>query len=177
MPLLNNAEIDQRVATTQAVVLNIDDVATPRMKRLVKANAEAIGCPFEFILFPLVSIACHFMGPNAKVKIRENWLEPLILWSVVLADKGQKKSPALNRFLKHIKSLEELIQQQEQQPSSQEDDQCSPQIYIEHFSMEELHYTLKRNNGRVLGLYDEISFTNSSTNTKMAIPTARLFSP
>jgi hypothetical protein len=31
-------------------------------------------------------------------------------------------------------------------------------IYIEHFSMEELHYTLMHNNGRVVGLYDEISF-------------------
>ena len=32
-----------------------------------------------------------------------------------------------------------------------------PQIFIEHFSMEELHYTLKRNNGRIIGLYDDIS--------------------
>ena len=31
------------------------------------------------------------------------------------------------------------------------------QIYVEHFSMEELHYTMKRNGNRVGGLYNELS--------------------
>ena len=28
------------------------------------------------------------------------------------------------------------------------------QIFVEHFSMEELHYTMKRNGNRVVGLYE-----------------------
>lgn len=60
------------------------------------------------------------------------------------------------RFLKPIQQIEESLQQ----PSEEEqEDNGNPaqQVYIEHFSMEELHYTLKRNNGRVVGLYDEVS--------------------
>ena len=41
--------------------------------------------------------------------------------------------------------------------TSDEGNGHAPQIYIEHFSMDELHYTLKKNRGRVVGLYDEIS--------------------
>ena len=41
--------------------------------------------------------------------------------------------------------------------TSDEENGHVPQIYIKHFSMEELHYTLKRNRGRVVGLYDKIS--------------------
>ena len=89
----------------------------------------------------------------------EEWQEPLILWNVVLADKGQKKSPALNWFLQPIKGLEAEMQSlaDENSTSDEENEGHTPQIYIEHFSMEELHYTLKRNRGRVVGLYDEIS--------------------
>ena len=54
----------------------------------------------------MISIAAHFTGPNTRVMINKDWQEPLILWNVILADKGQKKSPALNRFIKPIQQLE-----------------------------------------------------------------------
>ena len=152
-------DIDKRVNAAQKIVFNIDETTTTSIKDLVNANANAIGSPKEFIFFPLLSVASHFMGPHTRVVINENWQEPLILWTVVLADKGQKKSPALNRLLEPIKTLEEqLVRNSEDQEESDENtEKHQPQIYIEHFSMEELHYTLKRNNGRVVGLYDEIS--------------------
>ena len=34
--------------------------------------------------------------------------------------------------------------------------EIQPQIFVEHFSFKELHYTMKRNY-RILGLYDELS--------------------
>lgn len=158
---LTTAEIDARVADAQRITLDIDSVCTLVMKDLVKANANAIGSPLEFILFPLLSISAHFMGPDTRVIVNEHWREPLILWNVVLADKGQKKSPALNRFIKPIQHLEEemrcVAEENDEADDETGDIKTMPQIYIEHFSMEELHYTLKRNRGRVVGLYDEIS--------------------
>lgn len=62
------------------------------------------------------------MGPHTRVQINDNWTEPLILWSVVLADKGQKKSPALNRLLEPIKIPErKLIQDTAEQQMQHED--------------------------------------------------------
>lgn len=96
------------------------------------------------------------MGPDARVKIKNDWREPPIVWNVVLADKGQKKSAALNRFMSRIQTMEEELNHDDEINPAEEDHE-ERQIYIEHFSMEELHYTLKRNNGRVVGLYDEVS--------------------
>lgn len=157
---LTNVEIDQRVAIAQRNILEIDDVMTADLKKVIRVNADAMGSPLEFIFFPLLSISSHFMGPNTQVQVNEQWREPLILWTVVLADKGQKKSPALNRFLKPIQELGEQMRKKEtEDPTDPEkgEETSEEQIYIEHFSMEELHYTLKRNEGRVVGLYDEIS--------------------
>ena len=38
-----------------------------------------------------------------------------------------------------------------------ESSEFQPQIFVEHFSFEELHYTMKWNNNRILGLYDELN--------------------
>ena len=60
-----------------------------KIKDVVNANANAIGSPKDFIFFPLLSVSAHFMGPHIRVTINDEWKEPLMLWSVVLADKGQ----------------------------------------------------------------------------------------
>ena len=151
------AQIDAHVFAAQAISLHMSKVATGPLNKLITAYANAIGSPSEFIFFPLLSIAAHFTGPSTRVMINKDWLEPLILWNVVLADKGQKKSPALNRFVKPIQQLEVDLNDADDAGNDDDDENYSRQIYIEHFSMKELHYTLKRNDGRVVGLYDEIS--------------------
>ena len=57
--------------------------------------------------FPLLSLTTHFMGPGARVKVTDDWKEPVIIWTVVLEDKGKKKSPDLNRLIIPIKKLEQ----------------------------------------------------------------------
>ena len=59
-----------------------------------------------------------------------------------------KKSPALGCFHRELTKLEEQLKNNTSE--------IQPQIFVEHFSFEELHYTMKRNN-RILGLYDELS--------------------
>ena len=60
-----------------------------------------------------------------------------------------KKSPALGSFHRELTKIEEL---------KNNTSEIQPQIlFVEHFSFEELHYTMKRNNNRILGLYDELS--------------------
>ena len=43
------------------------------------------------------------MGANAKVKIHEEWYEPLIMWVMIAAGKGERKSPALDKRFKFTK--------------------------------------------------------------------------
>ena len=103
-------EIDEKVKRAQEVVLDVEKSVPPKVVNLVRCHAEAIGAPFEFILFPLLSIVVHFAG-GSKVWLKKDWPEILIIWTVVLADKGQKKSPALSRFIKPIQKLEEALRE------------------------------------------------------------------
>ena len=41
-----------------------------------------------------------FMGVNAEIKVNDEWSEPAVLWTVVAARKGEKKTAALKRILK-----------------------------------------------------------------------------
>ena len=54
-----------------------------------------------------------------------------------MAHKGQKKSPALGCFNKELTEMEETLTSIE--------GEHPPQIFVEHFSFEELHYTMKHN--------------------------------
>ena len=160
---LSNMEIDRLVYAAQGKIFDFRKGTSYGVKALVKAHNEAIGCPLECVFFQLLSVCSHFMGPDCRVMVNEKWKEPAILWTVVLAEKGQKKSPALNRFLHPIQALESKLREKVVVEDGREvsehdgDDGEMKQVYIEHFSMEELHYTLKRNDGRAVGLYDEIS--------------------
>ena len=88
---LSLAQIDTHVLAAQAIPLHMSKVATPPLNKLITAHANAIGSPPEFIFFPLLSIAAHFTGPTTRVMINKDWLEPLILWNVVLAEKRTKE--------------------------------------------------------------------------------------
>lgn len=59
------------------------------------ALSDAIGCPLELIIFPLLTIIAGCMGINAHIAINQMWMEPVIVWFIVAANKGQKKTAAL----------------------------------------------------------------------------------
>ena len=99
------------------------------------------------------------MGP-AFVYINSEWREPVLLWSVVAADKGQKKSPALNRFSPAIEKMGEELRKEALERSRSKnipaEQAIVPQITAEHFSFE-FHFALKRNAENLVRLYVEIS--------------------
>ena len=136
-------EVEHRIADVQNVPLDLEKCTTPLIAKYVGNYSSSTGYPKQYFLIPLQSIAAHFMGPN--VKVHEGWSEPIILWGVVVAHKGEKKSPALGRELTKIEELKDNASE------------IQPQILVEHFSFEELRYTMKHNNNRILGLYDELS--------------------
>ena len=80
--------------------------------KLVNAHADAIGVPFEFILWPLLTAAASFMGINAHVQINREWPEPAIIWFVIAARKGEKKTAALNRIRNPIIKIENILHQE-----------------------------------------------------------------
>ena len=54
------------------------------------------------MFFPLLTVAASFMGVNSTLRINEEWSEPAIIWTVVAARKGEKKTAALKRLIKAV---------------------------------------------------------------------------
>lgn len=148
----------QKLAAANPERVDFSELLSPSLYSVISANADAIGAPPEFIAYPLFTVAASFMGVNAYVKINPEWTEPAILWFVIAAKKGEKKTAALKRLRNPI----EEIQKQFQQEWLESRDAASklespPQLIIDHFSFEELHSVMKRNGGQVLGIFDEMS--------------------
>lgn len=91
-----------KVEKAQRVQLNWENACSEELLKTVTAHSEAIGAPIHYIFFPLLTVAASFMGVNATIKINDEWPEPAILWNVVAARKGEKKTAALKRLLKAV---------------------------------------------------------------------------
>ena len=95
-------EQQQRIIGARDARMDWPRVCSPDLHRLIEAHANAIGSPKEFILLPLLTASASLMGVNANVRIGPEWEEPAILWTVVAARKGEKKSAAFGRISKPL---------------------------------------------------------------------------
>jgi len=102
-PILSPEE-KRRVSEAKSAARRFEwpEVASKPLRDVVEAHANAIGSPKEFIFVPMLTVAASFMGINAVVRINPEWSEPAILWTVVAARKGEKKTAAKKRLLSAV---------------------------------------------------------------------------
>ena len=87
------------------------------------------------------------MGTNASIKINQEWSEPAILWFVIAARKGEKKTAALKRVKRPIEQLQKKLQDTWAIDDDDDKPVQPPQLVVDHFSFEELHSLMCRNLG------------------------------
>lgn len=149
-----------KLIKTQTNCVDFPTVLCEPLLALHVAMSDAIGCPLEFIVFPLLTFSAACMGVNAHVAINEMWKEPTILWLIVASNKRQKKTAALRLLKKPLEQIEcmeaENWRRQQKQLATTTTD-SPPQLCIDNFSFEELHHVMKRNRSQILGLFDEMS--------------------
>lgn len=61
----------------------------------VQASAEAIGCDASMVALPLLSSLAAAIGNTRRIQLKRDWTEKSIIWSVVVAESGSLKSPAI----------------------------------------------------------------------------------
>ena len=77
------------------------------------------------------------MGINAHIAINQMWTEPAIVWFIVAANKGQKKTAALRLLKKPLEEIEEREEQAWQQAQTTQrtcSSTITPQLCIDNFS-------------------------------------------
>ena len=90
------------------------------------------------------------MGVNAHIKINQIWKEPAILWFIIAANKGQKKTAALRLLKKPLQEIKEKEAEKWVEKHGTEQSSAPPQLCIDNFSFEELH-VMRRNGSQILG--------------------------
>ena len=129
---------------------------------LINALADAIGCSCEFV-FSIVVVS-HIQFPILAFSEAS---EQLFFFFLALV--GRHNEPHYCRFTPRVIYADGTIDantrcddgQKWEQDTSEEKQSTPPQLCIDHFSFEELHNVMRRNNGQLLGLFDEMSTLHS----------------
>ena len=153
---LNKTLIYQRISAGQAISFPWEKTTT-QTRNLVRAYADSLGCPEEYIPFPLLTVTASFIGTHGRIQINDSWEEPAIVWFNVCARKGQKKTAALNVLARPVREIEQDLQNDFKQENPEAQERELPRLLVDHFSFEKLHQVMSQNNNKVLGAYDELT--------------------
>jgi acyl-CoA-binding protein len=72
----------------------------------VERCAAAIGCDPAFVAVPILPTLGAALGNTRRVRLRNSWYEPPVIWAGLVADSGAQKSPAIDAATKHIGELQ-----------------------------------------------------------------------
>ena len=71
------------------------DAMPEACQKLVSEAAKAIGCPLEFVAVPMLAVLASAIGNSRVIKLKEGWEEGAVIYAAVIADPGEKKTPAM----------------------------------------------------------------------------------
>lgn len=80
-----SAPFHTKLIKAQSTCVEFGNVLSEPLVGMCVALSDAIGCPLEFIVFPLLTIIAGCMGINAHASINQMWNEPAIIWFTVAA--------------------------------------------------------------------------------------------
>lgn len=78
------------------------DVLPEPVRGFVRAAAAAINCDPAFVVMPTLAALASAIGNTRRIQLKHGWEEPPILWSVIVAESGAKKSPPLDLALRPV---------------------------------------------------------------------------
>ena len=72
------------------------DVLTPAWQKWLLRACHGAGVRPEHVAVPLIGVASSLIGTARRVRASTSWSEPMTLWTCVVADSGDRKTPGLN---------------------------------------------------------------------------------
>jgi pyridoxine 5'-phosphate synthase PdxJ len=81
-------------------------VLPPVIRKFVEEGAASIGCDPAAIALPLLAALASAIGNTRRIRIKNGWLAPPILWPVIIGRSGSQKSPAFKYALKPLDTIQ-----------------------------------------------------------------------
>ena len=72
------------------------DVLTPAWQEWLLRACHGAGVRPEHVAVPLIGVASSLIGTARRVRASTSWSEPMTLWTCIVADSGDRKTPGLN---------------------------------------------------------------------------------
>lgn len=99
----------ERFRCSQNVCINWGEVLGPEVDKFVSGHADILSCAKDLLLCPLLSAVASCMGPSTLIHITQHWVERPILWTVVAARRGERKSTVFRKVKMENLKLEQEI--------------------------------------------------------------------
>lgn len=78
------------------------------LSQFVKQAAKSTNCDPAFIAMPLLSCLGAAIGNSTRLVVKKDWLAPPNIWTAIVADSGQTKSPALRMATEALADVEKV---------------------------------------------------------------------
>jgi hypothetical protein len=82
------------------------DVFTPPWREWLLLASHGAGGRPEHVAVPLLGVASSLIGTARRVRASRSWSEPMTLWTCIVADSGDRKTPGLNVTLRALDLIE-----------------------------------------------------------------------
>jgi putative DNA primase/helicase len=83
-------------------------------RRLIEEAAAAIGCPPDFVGLPMLAVLASAIGNSRVLRLKRGWEEGAAIYGAVIADPGEKKTPALKVALEPAKRAQAALKEKYQ---------------------------------------------------------------
>lgn len=137
--------------TTKFIPFPVDQLP-PVLARFVSEGAQAICCDPSYIALPLLVSLGAIIGDTRRLKLKESWMVPPIIWAANVGRSGTSKSPALDVVLDLLRDVEKSIRREISDPV----DAAKFRIIVGDSTVEALASIFADNSRGLLGIYDEL---------------------
>jgi hypothetical protein len=100
------------------------DVLPDQMRKLVADGAASIGCNEASIALPLLTAYGAAIGNTRRLRLKDGWDVPPIIWSIVVGKSGSGKSPAWTVAMQPTARIEKTAELRHKREIAQWIDDC-----------------------------------------------------
>jgi hypothetical protein len=118
--------------------------ALPKVVRdYVEAGAAAIGCDPATIVLPLLTVLASAIGNSRRLRLKNSWHVPPVLWTAIVGRSGSQKSPGFKFAMRPVDAIRRELKQQHKQdlaklPDKAEDGKKPPPPSLERWSVSDV---------------------------------------
>ncbi len=89
----------------------VDALPDP-LRSFVAETADAIGCDEAYVALPILAVVGVAIGTTRRLELKRGYPVPAILWTVVVGESGEGKSPALRAALESVRNRERRLREE-----------------------------------------------------------------